>query len=169
MSPGVASSPAQLRSYLPSDFETLYKIDRICFPKGIAYGRFEMKVYLRAKGSFCMLAETAGNVVGFVLAELAPDEGHIITLDILEAYRRKGIGSLLLAAAETEMASRGGRRMVLETATTNNPAIALWSKHGYRRLGTINDYYGWGLDAFRMGKDVIGVHEAGADNLKSES
>jgi ribosomal-protein-alanine N-acetyltransferase len=152
VSKGVAPSLARLRSYFPSDFETLYRIDQICFPKGIAYGRFEMKVYLRARGSYCLLAESGGNVAGFILAELAPDEGHIVTLDVLEDYRRQGIGSLLLSAAENEMVSRGGKRMVLETATTNKAAIALWNKHGYRETGIIENYYGLGQNALKMQK-----------------
>jgi ribosomal-protein-alanine N-acetyltransferase len=158
----VASSLPQLRSYRASDFETLYRIDQVCFPEGIAYGRFEMKVYLRAEGSYCLLAESGGNVAGFILAELAPDEGHIITLDVLEDYRRQGIGSLLLSAAEKEAVSRGGMRMVLETATTNKAAIALWRKHGYRQLVTIEDYYGRGRDAFRMGKELGATAHTGA-------
>jgi [ribosomal protein S18]-alanine N-acetyltransferase len=121
-----------------------------------------MKVYLRAEGSYCLLAETGGSVAGFILAELAPDEGHIITLDVLEEYRRQGIGSMLLDAAEKEAASRGGKSMVLETATTNKAAIALWRKHGYRQLGTIEDYYGRGRDAFRMGKELGATAHTGA-------
>jgi ribosomal-protein-alanine N-acetyltransferase len=163
VSQGVAPSSARLRSYLPSDFETLYRIDQICFPKGISYGRFEMKVYLRARGSYCLLAESGSNVAGFILAELAPDEGHIVTLDVLEDYRRQGIGSLLLGAAEEEMISRGGKRMVLETATINSAAIALWEKHGYRQLGIVENYYGSGLDAFRMGKELATVRDKSAD------
>ena len=163
MSQGVAPSSVQLRSYLPSDFETLYRIDQICFPKGISYGRFEMKVYLRAQGSYCLLAETGGTVAGFILAELAPDEGHIVTLDILEEYRRQGIGSLLLSAAEKEMISQGGKRMVLETATTNAAAIALWEKCGYHQLGIMENYYGSGQDAFRMGKELAAVRDKSAE------
>jgi [ribosomal protein S18]-alanine N-acetyltransferase len=158
----VASLPAQLRSYRASDFETLYRIDQVCFPEGIAYGRFEMKVYLRAEGAYCLLAEAGGNVAGFILTELAPDEGHVITLDVLENYRRKHIGSLLLEASEQEAASRGGKRMVLETATTNKAAIAFWKKHGYREFATIKDYYGRGLDAFRMHKILVTRTGAGS-------
>jgi ribosomal protein S18 acetylase RimI-like enzyme len=135
-------------------------MDQVCFPEGIAYGRFEMKVYLRAAGSYCLLAESGGNVAGFILTELAPDEGHIITLDVLENYRRQAIGSLLLAAAEQEAASRGGRRVVLETATTNKAAIAFWKKHGYREFATIQDYYGRGLDAFQMYKGISTTPQA---------
>src|SRR5258706_13459495 len=103
-----------------------------------------MKVYLRARGSYCLLAEISGAVAGFILTELAPDEGHIVTLDVLENYRRQGIGSLLLAAGEKEGASRGGKAMGLETGTTNKPAIALWRKHGLRQPATIEDYLGRG-------------------------
>jgi ribosomal-protein-alanine N-acetyltransferase len=158
----VASSPAQLRAYRPSDFETLYRIDQICFPKGIAYGRFELKVYLRSEGTHCLIAETTGEIAGFILTELIVDEAHIITLDVLEDYRRHGIGSLLLSASEEKMTSRGGKRIILETATTNKAAIALWKKYGYRQLGTIEGYYGWGLDAFQMGKDLVAVRDLGA-------
>ena len=163
MSPGVETSGPQLRSYLPSDFETLYRIDQLCFPKGISYGRFEMKMYLRAKGCYCLLAETGRNVAGFILAELAPDEGHIVTLDVLQDSRRQGIGSLLLSTAESELASRGGKRMVLETATTNDAAIALWKKRGYHQLGILQNYYGPGKDAFRMAKPLAAERNADVD------
>jgi len=63
---------------------------------------------------------------------------------------------------EKEMVSRGGKRMVLETATTNSAAIALWEKHGYRELGIMISYYGSGLDAFRMGKELVAVRDRSA-------
>src|SRR5712671_2958753 len=103
----MAPSPAQLRAYRASDFEILFRIDQICFPKGIAYEQFELKVYLQSEGSHCLVAEVGGDVAGFILTELAAEEGHIITLDVLEAYRRRGVGSLLLATAENEAAARG--------------------------------------------------------------
>ncbi len=151
----MASSAIQLRSYRPSDFETLYRIDQACFPKGIAYGRIELKLYLRSEGSHCLLAEAAGKVAGFILTERSAEQGHIITLDVLEAHRRQSIGSLLLEAAEQEAASRGGERIVLETATANKAAIAFWKKHGYREFATIENYYAEGLDAFQMYKDLL--------------
>jgi ribosomal-protein-alanine N-acetyltransferase len=156
----VLSSAPSLRLYQLSDFETLYRMDQACFPKGIAYGRYELRIYLRSEGSHCLLAEVAGEVAGFILAEQSAEQGHIITLDILEAYRRQAIGSLLLAAAEQEAASRGAKRMVLETATTNKAAVAFWKKHGYREFRTIQDYYGRELDAFQMYKSISTTSQA---------
>lgn len=144
-----------LRPYRPSDLDTLYRIDQACFPPGIAYGRLEMKFYLRSKGAYCQLAEIAGKTAGFILTERRSETAHIITLDVLETYRRRKIGSFLLDAAEQEATLRGAQRMVLETATTNKPAIALWNNHGYRQTVTIKNYYGDGLDAFEMQKQLI--------------
>jgi ribosomal-protein-alanine N-acetyltransferase len=140
-------------------------VDQACFPKGIAYGRGELKIYLRSEGSHCLLAEVAGEVAGFILTERSAEQGHIITLDVLDAYRRQHIGSLLLEASEQDAASRGGKRMVLETATTNKAAIAFWNKHGYREFATIKDYYGRGLDAFRMHKILVTRTGAGSTCL----
>ncbi len=158
----MGSSTTKLRIYRPSDFETLYRIDQACFPRGIAYGRFELRLYLRSEGSHCLLAEVSGEVAGFILTERSAEQGHIITLDVLEAYRRQTIGSLLLEAAEQEVAYQGGKRMVLETATTNKAAIAFWKKHGYRKFATIENYYAVGLDAFQMYKGLVTRTGAGS-------
>lgn len=150
----MAASETTLRLYRPPDFETLYRIDQACFPRGIAYGRDELKSYLRCDGSHCCLAEVANEVAGFILTERSGNLGHIVTLDVLEAHRRQRVGSLLLRAAEQEAASHGVKTMYLETATDNKAAIALWAKHGYRKSGSVKDYYGRGFDAFEMYKNL---------------
>jgi [ribosomal protein S18]-alanine N-acetyltransferase len=151
----VAASAPSLRPYRPADLETLYRIDQACFPKGIAYGHTEMRIYLHSPGAHCLLAEVVGEAAGFILTERSRRAAHIITLDVLEHYRRQKIGSLLLAAAEQESASHGVARMVLETATTNHAAIAFWHQHGYREFGVVKDYYGRGLDTFEMEKRLV--------------
>ena len=151
-----------LRPYRPSDFDALVAMDQACFSKTIAYGRREMKAYLQARGSHCIVAEispvqsqehgVAETIAGFILTERDAEFAHIITLDVLETFRRHSVGSLLLQAAEQEAASRGASAMYLETATTNKAAIALWMKHGYVENGTIANYYGRGQHAFEMQK-----------------
>ena len=146
-----------LRPFQPSDFEALLAMDQVCFPKTIAYGRREMKGYLQMEGSHCIVAEIPGLanpklIAGFILTERDGELAHIITLDVLEPYRRHSVASLLLQAAEREDTAHGVARMYLETATTNKAAIALWKKHGYREIGTLENYYGRGQNAFEMHK-----------------
>jgi [ribosomal protein S18]-alanine N-acetyltransferase len=153
-----------LRAYRSSDFETLLAIDKVCFPKSIAYGRHEMRSYLQAEGAHCIVAELFGEVAGFILTERSNELAHIITLDVIEEHRRCSVGSRLLEAAEQEAASQGAALMYLETATTNKAAIALWRKHGYRETATIENYYGRGQHAFEMQKLL--PHEG---NLKAKN
>jgi len=148
-----------LRPYHASDFEALVAMDQVCFPKSIAYGRREMRSYLQSEGSRCIVAEIPGPanpimLAGFILTERYSDLAHIITLDVLEEFRRQSVGSQLLQAAEQEAASHGAACMYLETATTNKAAIALWKKHGYRETGTLENYYGRGQNAFEMLKQL---------------
>ena len=96
------------------------------------------------------------------MTEQSAEIGHVVTLDVLEIYRRRKIGSLLLESAERNAALHGGKLMVLETATTNKAAIALWKKYGYRQFVTIKNYYGRGLDAFRMHKVLVTRTMAGS-------
>jgi len=150
-----ALSGITLRPYRPSDFKTLHAIDQLCFPKTIAYGRRELRSYLQLPDSHCIIAQAPGPsiaraIAGFILTERHADLAHIITLDVLEEFRRRSVGSLLLRAAEEEAASQGAASMYLETATSNKAAIALWKKHGYLEVETIENYYGRGQHAFEM-------------------
>ena len=141
-----------LRLYRSSDLDDLYRIDQACFSAGIAYGRKELKSYILSDAAYCVVAEIAGEIAGFVISECSARLAHIITLDVAAGHRRRSLGSLLLQSVEIEAASQGASLMYLETATTNKAAIALWKKHGYREAAIIENYYGPGLDAFEMHK-----------------
>ena len=58
------------------------------------------------------------------------------------------------------LAARGVRRVSLETATTNEPAVAFWQRHGYRTVAVLKRYYLGRLDAYEMRKILPGVANA---------
>jgi ribosomal-protein-alanine N-acetyltransferase len=139
-----------LRPYAESDFGELFALDRACYVPGIAYSKSMLRWYLNAPGAICIVAEDAGEIVGFILAEAKPPGAHIITLDVAENSRRRGVGTRLTHAAENQMASRGVLTVELETATDNAAGVAFWLRHGYRTVGTIPRYYLDRVDALRM-------------------
>jgi len=141
-----------LRSHRLCDFETLYEIDQACYEPAIAYSRRELRNYLRFPGADCVVAESDGNIIGFILTANGNSWGYIVTIDVLATYRRGGTGSFLLAEAERRLAAEGVREVGLETATDNAAAIAFWKKHGYRKTGVKKGYYPGGRDAFSMKK-----------------
>lgn len=145
---------ATLRSFRQEDFDALFAIDQSCFPRGIAYSRRTLRWFLALPGADCRVAETRYGIAGFILTLAEGRQGQVITLDVLEAYRRSGIGSLLLRQVESRMLSAGVRQVTLETATDNHAAIAFWQKHGYRTEAVLKNYYLGEHDAFQMSKTL---------------
>jgi len=151
-----------LRPYSPSDLETLYEIDQLCYPPEIAYSRRELRNYLRFPGANCLVAEAVVKniaesgpvIIGFCITARLRAEGYIITMDVLAAHRRQGVAAALLAEAERRLSENGVCEVGLETATDNDSAIAFWQKHGYRKCGIRKHYYPGGRDAFSMFKTL---------------
>jgi [ribosomal protein S18]-alanine N-acetyltransferase len=144
--------PLTLRAYDPSDFAALYRLDQSCFPAGIAYSKTTLRYFLGLRTADCVVALEDTHIAGFILTEENPPLAHVITLDVAEKYRRQGVGSALLAESERNLALRGVRHVLLETAVTNETAIAFWQRHGYRIEATLKRYYLSRLDAYEMRK-----------------
>ena len=149
--------PFVLRDFKAEDFETLWRIDQECFPPGISYSRPELKAYIRHHGSFTLIASDAKkqNIDGFIVAHGGPI-GHIVTIDVIAAARRSGVGSLLLQAAEERLQAAGSRAVGLETAVDNSPALAFYKRHGYNVIRTWPRYYSTGVDALVLRKALAG-------------
>lgn len=150
----------QLRTSQPGDLQALYEIDQACYPPGIAYSKGTLRWFLRLPGAHCLVALDGGKPIGFILSEYEGTRAHIITLDVLEDQRRRGLGSALLAAQEAYLAGQGVQRVKLETATDNLPAIAFWQKHGYRTCGVLKRYYLGRVDAYCMEKSLAARQES---------
>jgi ribosomal protein S18 acetylase RimI-like enzyme len=144
-----------LRPFQVSDFDALYALDQICYPRGIAYSKRTLHDYLAISGAICIVsAREDHRIAGFTIAESAPPEAHIITLDVDPAARRQQIGSQLYRAIEAQLAARGVREIMLETATDNTAAVAFWTRHGYLSAGVIRNYYLRNVDAYYMIKHI---------------
>ncbi|MGA8623063.1 MAG: N-acetyltransferase [Candidatus Sulfotelmatobacter sp.] len=168
----------QIRDFQPADFESLWRIDQECFPAGISYTRTELKTYMRRRGSFTLVAvniagdetvfpdlgktiknlsstlRTESAIGGFIVAEGDCGAGHIITIDVIAAARRSGVGSLLLGGAEERLRDTGCHVVELETAVDNISALAFYKRHGYSVIGTSPRYYSNGVDALVLQKDL---------------
>lgn len=152
-----ATATFRLRTYGPEDFESLYRIDQLCYEPEIAYSRRELRAYLKYPGADCVVAEAeTGNasdpmtLIGFCVTSLEGGQGYIITMDVVEAWRRRQVGTALLTETENRMAARGAVQVALDTATDNASAIAFWQRHGYRTRGVRKRYYPNGRDAYAM-------------------
>jgi ribosomal protein S18 acetylase RimI-like enzyme len=141
-----------IRAFQPADFDRLLAIEHAVFPPAIAYPRLELRRFLSSRRCRTLVAEEEGEVAGFVTGCCEEgEEGLVASLDVAPERQGQGIGSRLLAAMEEWLRGRGARVLRLETPTQEGEgARRFYERHGYAVEERLTDYYGGGLDAFRM-------------------
>ena len=147
----------ELRDYRKQDFLHLCQIDRLCYSEAIAYTPEEMALGLVQPGAFALVAEVNSQVIAFVLAYQKKQSwrnaaGHIVTIDVLEEFRARGIGNRLMERAEQRLRQNGARRIILEVGTGNQPALRFYKRRGYTLKRLLSGYYADGSDAYLMEK-----------------
>ena len=142
-----------LRSYRSSDLDTLYQIDRDCFPPAVSYSRRELADFIINQKSQTWVAEEDGKIIGFLVADhQRPRVSHVITIDVAAEWRRQGVGTVLMDAAEAAARDIGSRLIYLETSAQNIPAQRFYLKRGYETYKVVPRYYGNGDTAWVMVK-----------------
>jgi [ribosomal protein S18]-alanine N-acetyltransferase len=144
-----------IREFQPADLPVLADIDQKCFPPGISYSRQELAAYIAHRSARTWVVEDHGSIVGFVVASREPVRvGHIITIDVLEGFRRKGVGTGLMEVVENWALKAGLQLIYLETAEDNLPAHTFYEIRGYRKVDKVEGYYGNGQAAWVMVKHL---------------
>lgn len=87
------------------------------------------------------LSPTGTLPAGFAITRVAADEAELLSLGVLEAFRRKGVANALIAQTIEHVAARGARKLFLEVAEDNVAALTLYTANGFARVGRRPDYY----------------------------
>jgi ribosomal protein S18 acetylase RimI-like enzyme len=88
---------------------------------------------LRRDADAVILAEHSGELVGSVIAGWDGWRCHLYRLAVRSAWRRNGIGSALLRAAEDRFRALGAARADAMVLDSNELGQNLWLAGGYRR------------------------------------
>lgn len=103
---------------------------------------------LSLPGVWLTIAEREGEPAGFALARIAADEAELLLLGVDPQVRRTGVGGSLLRGVVREAQDRGAVVLHLEVRA-GNPAIELYQREGFHKVGERRDYYrGSGGDVF---------------------
>ena len=149
----------ELRGYRATDLEAMFRLDEACFEEEFRFDRESMREFAEERNAVVHVAEIRGEIVGFVIAHVervaSELRAYVVTLDVAERCRGKGLAKRLMQEAEIRVAAEGAEWMELHVFTGNERAIRFYERLGYVRIGLSRRFYGKaGLDAFRYRKDL---------------
>ena len=150
-----AAPPAKLRPGRLRDIDALLALENAVFTTDIL-SRRSFRHFLTAPNSSLIVAEENSKLAGYALV-LYPARSklaRLYSIAVAPHIPSRGIGPLLLAAAERAAARRQRRAMRLEVHEHNSRAIARYEKSGYRLFGRRHRYYEDGGDALRFDKPL---------------
>ena len=156
-----------LRKYERRDLEAIVALDAECFAPPFRFSRAAMQRFAEAENAWSVVAEAEGELSGFCIVHLevaeTVDVGYVVTIDVAEGFRRKGIGERMLAEGEAWVRRSGGVGMMLHVFVKNAGAVRFYERLGYRRVGGQRGFYGPGIDAAMYWREFGETGQSPAD------
>lgn len=129
----------QMKNTLYSDFDNFWSYNIL-------------KQELENENTTYIIAKKNNEVVGFAGISICLDEATLNNIVVKKSCRGHGIGSELLEALIEICSDLDLKSFTLEVSVSNEPAINLYKKFGFKNLGIRKKYYNNSLDAYIMTK-----------------
>jgi ribosomal-protein-alanine N-acetyltransferase len=158
----VRGSDFTVRPAGKGDLAAAVELESVCFGTGgFSLTKRQLQYLQRRPTALFLVAEQGGTVIGqgvaLVRQHRSGHSGRIYSLAVHPDSRGQGVGDALLRSLVDQLASRGVRRVYLEVDQANGAALRLYERFGFRRLGTLDDYYGPGKAAAHMVLEIKSV------------
>ncbi len=113
---------------------------------------------ITAKNALIFLARYEGENAGFIAATQTPFEIDIFFVVVAAVYKKKKVGTQLFEHLLEYARTKNIEAITLETRISNLPALALYEKVGFQRVGTRKAYYSQPIE-----DAVVMKHELGKE------
>jgi ribosomal-protein-alanine N-acetyltransferase len=132
-----APVPATIRRLAYSDLPAVISIERRSFPTPWSLAMFVLEL---SKPSGICLAATAGDeLLGYLVCSRYDQVWHLMNVAVAPEHRRGGVARRLITKLIEE--GGGGLPFTLEVRVSNQPAIAMYERLGFRSAGVRPRYY----------------------------
>lgn len=129
-----------IRQATVNDVDDIYEIERLCFPE--PWSRESMVYELESNPrAFYIVAELEGQVAGYAGLWWIGDEGHITNVAVKPGFRNRRIAQGIMGVMIEFTTKEGILHHTLEVRRSNEPAIRLYEKFGFRVEGVRKGYY----------------------------
>ena len=127
----------EIRRLVYSDLPSVLAIERRSFPTPWSLAMFVLE--LSKPSGICLAASTPDGLIGYLVCSRYADVWHLMNVAVHPERRRARVASTLL----TELIERAGSeaRYTLEVRASNDVAIAMYERFGFRPAGKRPRYY----------------------------
>ena len=137
-----------IRRMTLADVDAVYAIERATFPRPWSREDFSREMTSNACARY-LVAERAGEILGYAGAWIVLDEAHITNIAVAKARRGQGVGKALTRGLLQYAANLGVVYATLEVRRSNGVAQGLYKGLGFVYVGLRKRYYeDNGEDAF---------------------
>jgi ribosomal-protein-alanine N-acetyltransferase len=123
----------------PADVDEVYALECSVFPYPWSRANFSDSL---ASGYDAWTArDAAGRLAGYYLLMYAVDEAHLLDVAVAADRQRQGLGRHLLDRIGARAREQGMTSILLEVRPSNERALAVYRRYGYREIGRRKGYY----------------------------
>ena len=140
-----------LRKYNELDIENIVKLEEEVIHSSLGYDFY--KSDLSNPFAYHYVLEDNG-FKGFISSVFDGDIAEVLNLGICVCYQGNGYGYKMLSCFTQFIKDMGGSSIVLEVRSSNNRAILLYEKCGFKTIRIRKKYYSNGEDALYMQKII---------------
>lgn len=146
------------RLFEAPDLRALYAIEEACFEPSVRFSRALMRRLAHDPDCRVWLGILDAVRVGFAIVGLRgeddPKAAYIWTIEVLPAFRRRGVARQLLMRVEESAREAGCTAIELHVSERNADALALYAAAGYAQFGVEAGFYGRDEDGLRYRKTL---------------
>ncbi|MBQ2714521.1 MAG: ribosomal protein S18-alanine N-acetyltransferase [Clostridia bacterium] len=144
-----------IRKMTNSDIETVAQIEKECFVDPWSVDTLSQSLENECYDYAVLVFND--EIIGYFCMHTLFDTSELFRVAVLNAYRRKGYGLLLIEKVLEIAREKGAEHIFLEVRAKNLSAIALYEKVGFIKYGERANYYGGGEDAYLYSFEIGGV------------
>jgi len=104
------------------------------------WDEYEITTLFNSDTELCLVAELAGEIVGFALGTTVEKQnsawkyGYLVWIGVRPGLQKAGAGHKLFVEIKQRMVEQGVRMMVIDTDADNKGGIAFFKKQGFNNI-----------------------------------
>lgn len=130
---------SMIRRMQEQDIDAVTAIEQEIFSK--PWSKKSFLDAIQSAHTIYLAAEEKTGIMGYCGIWLSGESADLCNMAVVPSCRRRGIGKGLLSEAIRLSIERGAEEIFLEVRESNHPAIVLYEKTGFERIGIRKGYY----------------------------